>query len=85
MENADEKELEDHQFISIWITAQESNAIKWEWLLSEGSLRSLGEPQIARLDTVFVMWPGDKGVDVRWHLLSAAGRKWQMAFGAAGY
>lgn len=59
------KELEDHQFISIWITAQESNAIKWEWLLSEGSLRSLGEPQIARLDTVFVMWPGDKGVDVR--------------------
>lgn len=29
--------------------------------------------------------PGDKGKDVCWHLLSAAGSKWQMAFSAAGY
>lgn len=64
MEKGDEKEQGDHQFISIWITAQESNAIKWEWLFSRGVLRSLGEPQIARLDTVFVMWLGDKGIDI---------------------
>lgn len=54
----------DRQFISMWITAQESNAIKWEWLLSRGVLRSLREPQIARLDTVFVMWLGDKAIDI---------------------
>lgn len=64
MEKGDEKEQGDHQFISIWIVAQESNAIKWEWLFSRGVLRSLREPQIARLDTVFVMWLGDKGIDI---------------------
>lgn len=64
MENGDEKEQGDHQFISIWIMAQESNAIKWEWLFSRGVLRSLRELQIARLDTVFVMWLGDKGIDI---------------------
>lgn len=75
----------DHQFISIWIMAQESNAIKWERLFSRGVLRSLRQPQISSLDTVFVTRPGDKGKDICWHLLSAAGSKWQMAFGAAGY
>ena len=64
MGKGDEKEQGDHQFISIWITAQKSNAIKWEWLFSRGVLRSLREPQIARLDTVFVMWLGDKGIDI---------------------
>lgn len=64
MEKGDEKEQRDHQFISIQIKAQESNAIKWEWLFSRGVLRSLREPQIARLDTVFVMWLGDKGTDI---------------------
>lgn len=51
----DEKELGDHRFILIWIVAQKSKAIKWEWLFSKGVLKSLGEPKIARLDTVFVM------------------------------
>lgn len=64
MEKGDEKEQGDHQFISIGIMAQESNAIKWEWWFSRGVLRSLRELQIARLDTVFVMWLGDKGIDI---------------------
>lgn len=64
MEKGDEKEQGDHWFILIWIMAQESNAIKWEWLLSRAVLRSLREPPIAKLDTVFVMWLGDKGTDI---------------------
>lgn len=65
MGKGDEKEQGNHWFISIWIMAQECNAIKWEWLFSRGVLRSLREPQIVRLDTVFVMWLGDRGIDVR--------------------
>lgn len=64
MEKGDEKEQGDHWFILIWIMAQESNAIKWEWLLSRAVLRSLREPPITKLDTVFVMWLGDKGTDI---------------------
>lgn len=47
-----------------------------------GASGSLG---VVRLDTVFVMWLGDKGIDICWHLLPAAGSKWQMTFSAAGY
>lgn len=50
--------------LSLWIMAQESNAINWEWLFSKGVLRSLRELQIARFDTVFVMWLGDKGIAI---------------------
>lgn len=64
MGRGDEEEHGAHQFISIWIMAQQCNAIKWEWLFSGGVRRSLREPQIVRLDTVFVMWLGDKGIDV---------------------
>lgn len=50
--------------ILIRIMAQQSNVIKWEWLFSRGALRSLREPWVVRLDTVFVMWLGDKGTDI---------------------
>lgn len=74
VKKGDEKEQED-QFILTWITEQPSNVIWREWLFGRGVLRSLREPRVARLDTEFVMWPGDKGIDICWHLLSAAGSK----------
>lgn len=44
MGEGDEDEQGAHQFILIWIMAQQCNAIKWEWLFSKGVLRSLQEP-----------------------------------------
>lgn len=74
MKKRDGKEQED-RFILTWITEQPSNVIWREWLFGREVLRSLREPRVAKLDTVFVMWPGDKGTDICWHLLSAAGSK----------